>query len=418
MAVTVNRATNDAFKHTKRILFKPFNFEKWLTLGLCAFLIGIGDCSNNNSGINWNTRGWPGRGGTGLAPATGINVNPNATTPGAVPPVANFDPTATPSIPVGGSEVTVPSTTTVTTIQTTTANHWFSFTDSPEFQNLLYHFKHHIPEILLYAALGLIGVGLLYLLLLWLSSRGYFMLLYGAQHNRPAVPTPWREYRSEGNSLMGFRFMVTAFAMAGSILLIVLCVTIAWPNIQTETWGTNATIALTIYIVIFFPAAVVFSIVDQLLKDFVVPTMYLKRVPVLSGWSIAWQKLIKPRGYSVVGFYAFKILLAIGAGMITAILVMMTCCIGALPFVSSVLTLPLLLFLRLYSICYIQQIGTEWRFFPIQGPTGFCDACGYNLTGNLTGVCPECGTFTSTPAFGHADLPAPPTTPPSTPPIG
>jgi len=25
-------------------------------------------------------------------------------------------------------------------------------------------------------------------------------------------------------------------------------------------------------------------------------------------------------------------------------------------------------------------------------PTGHCQKCGYNLTGNVSGVCPECGT--------------------------
>lgn len=26
-------------------------------------------------------------------------------------------------------------------------------------------------------------------------------------------------------------------------------------------------------------------------------------------------------------------------------------------------------------------------------PSGFCETCGYNLTGNVSGVCPECGTL-------------------------
>src|ERR1700722_1913560 len=33
-----------------------------------------------------------------------------------------------------------------------------------------------------------------------------------------------------------------------------------------------------------------------------------------------------------------------------------------------------------------------WRRFRPTRPPGCCNKCGYNLTGNISGVCPECGT--------------------------
>jgi hypothetical protein len=33
-----------------------------------------------------------------------------------------------------------------------------------------------------------------------------------------------------------------------------------------------------------------------------------------------------------------------------------------------------------------------WRRAGRYNPVGHCDKCGYNLTGNVSGFCPECGT--------------------------
>lgn len=33
-----------------------------------------------------------------------------------------------------------------------------------------------------------------------------------------------------------------------------------------------------------------------------------------------------------------------------------------------------------------------WRRAKVQSKVGLCIACGYNLTGNVSGICPECGT--------------------------
>ena len=47
----------------------------------------------------------------------------------------------------------------------------------------------------------------------------------------------------------------------------------------------------------------------------------------------------------------------------------------------------------LYSVFLVVAIATllVWRFAP-KCPPGHCKKCGYDLTGNTSGRCPECGT--------------------------
>ena len=42
-----------------------------------------------------------------------------------------------------------------------------------------------------------------------------------------------------------------------------------------------------------------------------------------------------------------------------------------------------------YIITRYVYTVVRWKRVPDEGP--ICAACGYNLTGNLSGVCPECG---------------------------
>ncbi|MCP4713352.1 MAG: hypothetical protein GY869_32385, partial [Planctomycetes bacterium] len=53
-----------------------------------------------------------------------------------------------------------------------------------------------------------VGILMLIVLFMWLSSRGKFMLLDGVVHNRGAVVEPWRKYKDLANSLFLWRFIL------------------------------------------------------------------------------------------------------------------------------------------------------------------------------------------------------------------
>lgn len=41
----------------------------------------------------------------------------------------------------------------------------------------------------------------------------------------------------------------------------------------------------------------------------------------------------------------------------------------------------------------VRSVYLAWKIKP-PAPAGFCAQCGYDLTGNTSGICPECGTPT------------------------
>jgi hypothetical protein len=54
----------------------------------------------------------------------------------------------------------------------------------------------------------------------------------------------------------------------------------------------------------------------------------------------------------------------------------------------KVIPCPQILSFMLYSIAAWRHWFHPTKYSP---PAGFCVKCGYNLTGNVSGICPECG---------------------------
>ena len=228
---------------------------------------------------------------------------------------------------------------------------------------------------------------LLALFVAWISSRGKFMLLDGIVKNRGAIKEPWKEYKTEGNSLFLFSIVVGFACLIIFVLLGGLAFLIAIPDIKNETFGAFAIASILVGGSLLFLYILACIALSFIIKVLMVPTMYLRRVRAVEGWKIAWNDLFKGHVGSSILLLLMMFLLAIGAGTVAFFAICATCCIAALPYVSSVVLLPITVFFVCYALCYIQQFGSEWTFFK-----NLCRFCNYDLEGLEEGcTCPGCG---------------------------
>lgn len=94
--------------------------------------------------------------------------------------------------------------------------------------------------------------------------------------------------------------------------------------------------------------------------------MFLRRKPCLDGWREFGRLLTAQPGEFIV-YLLFQIVLAIALGLLVLMVVLVTCCIAGclliLPYLGTVLLLPVLVFKRAYSLHYLAQYGPEYDAF-------------------------------------------------------
>jgi len=305
MAVSVIDSIGPALNRTGHILFKPFNIGKWFTLGFCAWLANLMGGGFNGS-FNTGYRGGPGGGGA----------------------------------PVGGG--------------------------GPDIDGVWDFFQEHMAAIIAVGIIAVLTLWAIGLLLLWLSSRGQFMFLDGVARNRSAVVQPWREFRELANSLFWFRFVLGLIGLAGAIVISGLGLAIAWADIAAREFGGMAIASMVISGLLFLVFGIVMAVIGALLRDFVVPVMYLRNVKALYAWRIFRYEVARGYFWNFVLFYLMGFLLGLAIGIMAAIATCVTCCIAALPYIGTVILLPLFVFIRCYPLYFLRQFGPEWDVFPAE----------------------------------------------------
>jgi len=211
--------------------------------------------------------------------------------------------------------------------------------------------------------IGAIFVIALWLLIVWLNSRGRFMFLYCVAQNKAEVKNPWHQLGEHGDSLFAFRVVLGIVAI---VLASLLTAMIAVPIFVVKDNLALSIAGGVIGGLLLFVVAILFMIIGKFTKDFVVPIMYLQTPSAVAAWRMLLDILAFNKGRFVL-YILFHIVISLAVGSIVLAIGCLTCgcacCLLALPFIGTVILLPVLVFLRSYSLFYLAQYGPEFNAF-------------------------------------------------------
>ena len=294
-----------AYERVKQMLIKPFDLAKWITIGFCAWLAGLGE---SGGGGSFNSG----------------NYNNNH----------------------GGQPAE--------------------------------QFRHFYREASDYVSVNLVwiipvAVGLVvfavaaWLLVLWLSSRGKFMFLHCVALDKAEVVEPWTKFAGAANSLFRFRIGMGLVGMVVMLPLVVFMVLVIVRMVlrgEPDVAGIMVAIGLVLVLVL---VAIVLAIIQKFMVDFVVPIMYLRGESCLAAWREFGALLSANAGHFTL-YLLFQIVLGWAIGLMVLLVILLTCCIAGclmlLPFLGTVLLLPVLVFKRAYPLYYLAQYGPQYDVFP------------------------------------------------------
>jgi hypothetical protein len=296
--VSLFRAMSPASMWTHRVLFQPFNLSKWFAIGFGAFLAHLGE-----------------GGGTGGDYA-------NRTGAGDTRTAAEL---------------------------LDQARTWVA-------ENMTWLVPVSVLAFVLLAGLSV--------LLVWLSSRGRFIFLHQIVGNSPEIARPWREYGREANALCLLRLAagLTAWALVAAV------VAASWPALihpllQAREWRDAFLMpALATGLglgVILVTHACFIWFVDAV----AVPIQFRRRGGIVPALRAAAALAISRPG-AMTAYVLSYALLAIAAFVVVLVVILLTCCTAgclmAIPYIGTVVTLPLLVFLRSLQLIVLAQFGQEF----------------------------------------------------------
>jgi hypothetical protein len=213
---------------------------------------------------------------------------------------------------------------------------------------------------------ALVSIGL-WVVLTWLSSRGSFLFLNGVATNRMEIAGPWNEFVREGNSLFRFRLVLS---LGGCVLTIALVVGALL--MQALSFGPTAGSAWLAFGLLLTPAllcAMGLWLIGSLTEDFVVPIQYLRRCGCRTAWGLLLGHMTRfPTAFLL--YLLIQIPLSIVTALAVFVFAVITCCGCCLlfvPYLSTVILLPVFVLHRAYPLHFLAQFGSGWDAFATGG---------------------------------------------------
>jgi hypothetical protein len=193
-------------------------------------------------------------------------------------------------------------------------------------------------------------------LIAWLRARGGFMFIDCIVKNRGAIAEPWREFRTEGNSYFLFSLLVglvllIAAALFSLPLLLPLINDVSF--LRTHHVYVIVAIAALIFLMVFVVLA------WTLIASFMLPVMYRQRCRASEAFKIV-TRLIAAYPGEIVLYCLFLIVLGLATVIVACLATCVTCCIAAIPYIGTVILLPIFILLRSFSVLFLRQFGPDY----------------------------------------------------------
>ena len=162
--------------------------------------------------------------------------------------------------------------------------------------------------------------------------------------------------------------MALVLNVIGAMLTLPLLVTIAVLIVrmflrgEPDVGGIVTAVGLAL---VFFLLAIVFAVIQKFTVDFVVPVMFLRGGKCWAAWKEFYGLLSAHPGQFAL-YILFSIVLAMGIAMLVLVFMLVTCCFCCLmfvPYLGTVVLLPVLIFKRAYPLYYFAQYGPQYDVF-------------------------------------------------------
>jgi len=306
--VSVINPITPAIERVKVMLFRPFDLKKWFVIGFCAWLAYLGS-------------GGGGGGGGG---------NPN--------------------------------------FQYSHGQHQGDFEAREVVEEVKEFVQDNLHWIVPAAVIIAVVIIILWLVILWLNSRGRFMFLHCVAQNKAEVVNPWQKFRQHANSLFMFRivlgvisFLLTALPVLGIVFLVIMM-------ISEASFAFLSIPGIVILGLLVFVISIALFLVKKFTLDFVVPVMFLRTISCVAAWR-EFMTILSANKLRFALYLLFQIVIAIAISTIIGIGACIGCCLCCasalllVPYIGTVILLPLFVFRRGYSLYYLQQFGPEFDVF-------------------------------------------------------
>jgi hypothetical protein len=209
--------------------------------------------------------------------------------------------------------------------------------------------------VALIAVVFLIALAII-IVLSWLRARGAFIFTDCIVRNRAAIVEPWKEFWREGNSLFLFSWLVVLLFLATAAAAFVIFLL---PIIISGKSAVGKDVGMIVGIVLFCAVIFLAALGWALISHFMVPIMYRRRCRAVVAFRES-TSLVTAYPAPIILYFLFLIVLAIACGIIGCVTTCVTCCIAAIPYVGTVILLPIFVLLRSFLLCFLRQFGPDY----------------------------------------------------------